>query len=58
MLGRYDTNKDGNIDQSEVDALAGSTFLGGRFRDMDLNKDGKVNSGELNKYLENYARPR
>ncbi len=56
MMQRYDANKDGIIDQNEANAASGSGFLGGRFRDLDLDKDGKVNADELTKYFEKRSR--
>lgn len=55
---KYDLNKDGRVNQSDIDYLEMAISNGDREAHLDLNGDGKVNSGDLSvlkKYMANTA---
>jgi hypothetical protein len=55
MFKRYDKNGDGVIDEDESEDQSGSTFLRGRFRDLDLDENNKLTSSELSKFFQQRA---
>lgn len=49
MLAKYDTNKDGKLDQQER-AVMRDEMLTARFEKMDLNKDGQISLSEFKQF--------
>ena len=49
MLAKYDTNRDGKLDEQER-AVMRDEMLTSRFEKMDLNKDGQVSLDEFKKF--------
>jgi hypothetical protein len=49
MLAKYDTNKDGKLDEKER-AVMRDEMLTARFEKMDLNKDGQISLEEFKKF--------